>query len=387
MQLFEKYGALIKRNTALIEKVSPCRGAGELGHGICDDYGIFPRGLWVIYERVKALNAASAGTSYVLTASCVELSIMGNLDMLVKSHDERNAERDKSWSSRRGLAGTGPQLDKFSTPPRMYGMVELPMEAPDDLLRIFAAIASRNTAGTLMNNSSSRSHCICWLTLFAHHTTSDSIRRSRFQFVDLAGSERVNEASGGAENLWVRSVTFSFLWDFSRFHGTNRESVILQAGGIATEGLCTNWSLMMLSKAARDIVASANGKQKRGKKGGGNKQKLAHTAGYIGDLVPLLADSLTGDALTALFVCVSQAPDNVKQSKIALDFGAVFSKLAMGTRQQKPEPRAKLVKELLLKQEANDATLQRGVAGKFQAMRMGQQLDYLQVLAAMRRFS
>ena len=36
-----------------------------------------------------------------------------------------------------------------------------------------------------------------------------------------------------------------------------------------------------------------------------------------------------GDALTALFVCVSQAPDNVMQSKIALEFGEVFSKLTV----------------------------------------------------------
>ena len=99
----------------------------------------------------------------------------------------------------------------------------------------------------------------------------------------------------------------------------------------ATEGLMTNWSLMMLSKAARDIVASTGGKAKSK----GAKQKLAHTAGYIGDLVPLLADSLTGDALTALFVCVSQAPDNVMQSKIALGSGGLTGKGFMeGTQSQ-----------------------------------------------------
>lgn len=159
-------------------------GAGEFGHGIRDEYGIFPRGLWTIYERVMLLNAGGEGTRFVLTASCVELGIMGNADMLVKSHEERNAERDKSWADR--VHGGGPQLDKFSAPPRMYGMVELPMETPADLLRMCAAIASRNTAGTLMNDSSSRSHCFCWLTLFAHDQASDTVRRSRFQFVDLA---------------------------------------------------------------------------------------------------------------------------------------------------------------------------------------------------------
>lgn len=167
----------------------------------------------------------------------------------------------------------------------------------------------------------------------------------------------MNEASGSSDNLW--------------------------GGGTATEGLATNYSLMMLSQAARDTVASAS--TKRGKKGGG-KQRLAHTGGYLGDLVPLLADSLTGDALTALFVCVSQAPDNAMQSKIALDFGEVFSKLTMGRKRQKAEARATLLKELQAKKAANDATLAKGVAGKFMAVRRGMQLDYNQVLATLGNF-
>eukprot|EP01052_Picozoa_sp_SAG31_P041334 SAG31_NODE_6240_length_2107_cov_1.253486_3_plen_113_part_00 len=34
MQLFEKYGTLIERNTALIEKVSPCRQRSERAIGL-----------------------------------------------------------------------------------------------------------------------------------------------------------------------------------------------------------------------------------------------------------------------------------------------------------------------------------------------------------------
>ena len=59
--------------------------------------------------------------------------------------------------------------------------------------------------------------------------------------------------------------------------------------------------------------------------------------------------------------------------------------MTVGTKQQPLQARAKIVKELLAKQQENDATLARGVAGKFQAVRMGQQLDYLQVLAAMEK--
>jgi hypothetical protein len=50
------------------------------------------------------------------------------------------------------------------------------------------------------------------------------------------------------------------------------------------------------------------------------------------------------------------------------------------------QARAKLVKELSRKQEANDAVVARGVAGKFQGIRIGQQLDYTQTMAALRKF-
>ena len=67
---------------------------------------------------------------------------------------------------------------------------------------------------------------------------------------------------------------------------------------------------------------------------------------FIVDLVPLLQESMSGEALTACFVCMSQAPDNVMQSKFALDFGEVFAKLnPKPPRQAAAVKRAKLVAE------------------------------------------
>ena len=37
---------------------------------------------------------------------------------------------------------------------------------------------------------------------------------------------------------------------------------------------------------------------------------------FIVDLVPLLQESMSGEALTACFVCMSQAPDNVMQVRV-----------------------------------------------------------------------
>ena len=57
--------------------------AGVLGDGVCTDYGLFPRGLLAAMDAVAALR--QAGVAAVLTASAVELSIMGNEDMLARS--------------------------------------------------------------------------------------------------------------------------------------------------------------------------------------------------------------------------------------------------------------------------------------------------------------
>ena len=54
---------------------------GAFGAAVADDYGLFPRGLLAIIDAARARHGARA----VLTASAVELSITGNLDMMTKS--------------------------------------------------------------------------------------------------------------------------------------------------------------------------------------------------------------------------------------------------------------------------------------------------------------
>jgi len=52
--------------------------------------------------------------------------------------------------------------------------------------------------------------------------------------------------------------------------------------------------------------------------------------------------SLTGDAHTAIFVCLSQAPKNNMQSSVALDFGEVFSKLSINPRAKRWTKKSKM---------------------------------------------
>merc|ERR1719476_1050104 len=120
----------------------------------------------------------------------------------------------------------GVSIDRTEFPARLYGMTERPLKGPADVLQTFDAWASRNTSGTTMNDSSSRSHCFVFLNLYAHQ--NGKVRISRFQFADLAGSERLAEAHGGQTNLRAGSAS---MW----------------------QGMATNFSLMMLSKTIREL--------------------------------------------------------------------------------------------------------------------------------------
>lgn len=72
---------------------------------------------------------------------------------------------------------------------------EHPLHNMHDFINVYQrAICNRHTAKTLLNTSSSRSHCI--FTLYINGTNATLRQRSRgvLCLVDLAGSERVNES-------------------------------------------------------------------------------------------------------------------------------------------------------------------------------------------------
>ena len=208
--------------------------ANEFGDSVCPDYGLFPRGLLNIVSGLREKKRSSDGTlQYYLTASAVELSmISGNVDMFVKSGSV-------SGGSKSGVqfnsSANGVCIDKTTKPPLLYGMVEVEID-PDNplhgMLALFTAIASRNTAATGMNDSSSRSHCFVWLTLHAYDVATDSVRVSRFQFADLAGSERLNDAHVG-------------------FSGAMNAMASGDMGAI--QGMMTNFGLMILSQRVREV--------------------------------------------------------------------------------------------------------------------------------------
>ncbi len=86
--------------------------------------------------------------------------------------------------------------------------------------------------------------------------------------------------------------------------------------------------------------------------------------------------------MTACFVCLSQAPDNLTQSKYALMFGEIFSQLnwqsPVPVKPEKVEGHLKAEAEKLL--ASANAALEKKNVGNFGAMRLAQKRDSEQLL-------
>ena len=131
------------------------------------------------------------------------------------------------------------------------------------------------------------------------------------------------------------------------------------------EGFMTNFSLYQLSAAVRALVEAR-------RKG---RAKTFSYRAFLGDLVPLLSESLSGAALTAVVVCVTQAPANAAVTANSLDFGLEFSKLRLRPRQTPPVNAAAKERAARALLKEAEAAIARGCSQKFISMRGGQVAD------------
>ena len=95
---------------------------------------------------------------------------------------------------------------------------------------------------------------------------------------------------------------------------------------------------------------------------------------------------MTGDAATAIFVCLSQAPANATHSNFALEFGDVFSQIRTRPRHTAPVPESKVLGEARDELEAASAQLTKsGGKGsdRYTTIRKAQVRDAKQILAVL----
>ena len=158
----------------------------------------------------------------------------------------------------------------------MSGTKDVEITSNEDITKMMQTIeATRTAKGHLLNDRSSRSHCI--ITLKLSYKKGNKLINSKFIIADLAGSERVYK-SGVIDNLDLR----------------------------VEEAKNINTSLSALGR----IVAMM-----------GTASKGAYMPFRDSALTMLLKESLTGNVRTALVVAVSSSPAMIHETMSSLKFG------------------------------------------------------------------
>jgi hypothetical protein len=307
-------------------------GSGIAADGILvDDHGFILRSGFEALAAVESIN--QSGRRAVLHGSMVEMTILTLSDQSVI--DLLNG-RAKCF------------VDKQH---HLQGALLLPLKNGADLVNMAAAVETRLTRGTKMNDTSSRSHCMTVFTLSV--LDGETVRESRLQFFDLMGSERFKGANAA--------------------HDSTQSSKSTASG---FEGIYANLSL---SSLMNQVEAAAKARRS-------NSKKKHHNAMLKFCLTDLLQGSLMGSATTAMVTCLSQAARNGDESCLSLKYGASMSQLMTSPKPQPVFPIQKLLENAKKQYETSAAVVKRGVAGKYQALRQAEVTQWaqtVQVLAAL----
>ncbi|POM82988.1 Kinesin motor domain protein [Cryptosporidium meleagridis] len=143
--------------------------------------GIIPRAVQLIFERLE-----SQYTEYGVRVSYLEIYNEELSDLL--SDEKLNLRIYDDIAGKRGL-----NVDRLE---------EIPVNKAQDILNILStAVRKRRTAETLLNKSSSRSHCIFTITIHTKETNIDGedvLKVGKLNLVDLAGSENIQRSGANA---------------------------------------------------------------------------------------------------------------------------------------------------------------------------------------------
>ncbi|KAJ4389601.1 hypothetical protein N0V93_007072 [Gnomoniopsis smithogilvyi] len=225
--------------------------------GTPDQPGLIPRTCQDLFERIAAAQLETPNISYGVRVSYFEVYNEHVRDLLVPV-----------------VPNQAPYYLKIRESPTegpyVKDLTEVPVRSIGEILRYMkSGDASRTTASTKMNDTSSRSHAVFTIMLKQiHHdmeTDETTERSSRIRLVDLAGSERAKATEATGARL--------------------------------REGSNINKSLTTLGRV---IAALADPKPNRGKGAG-------HTVVPYRDsiLTWLLKDSLGGNSKTAMIACIA----------------------------------------------------------------------------------
>ncbi|KAI2623144.1 P-loop containing nucleoside triphosphate hydrolase protein [Hypoxylon sp. NC1633] len=240
--------------------------------GTHDQPGLIPRTCEDLFQRIEAAQNETPNISYHVRASYFEVYNEHVRDLLVPVVPNQPPYYLKIRES----PTDGPYVkDLTEVPVRNLGEILRYMKAGD---------ASRTTASTKMNDTSSRSHAVFTIMLKQiHHdmdTDETTERSSRIRLVDLAGSERAKSTEATGARL--------------------------------REGSNINKSLTTLGRV---IAALADPKQQQQRGGKRNREVVPYRDSI---LTWLLKDSLGGNSKTAMIACI--APSDYEETLSTLRY-------------------------------------------------------------------
>jgi len=224
--------------------------------GTPDQPGLIPRTCEDLFERIEQAHDETPNISYNVRVSYFEVYNEHVRDLLVPVVPNQPPYYLKIRESP-------------TEGPYVKDLTEVPVRNINEILRYMKmGDASRTTASTKMNDTSSRSHAVFTIMLKQiHHdmeTDETTERSSRIRLVDLAGSERAKSTEATGVRL--------------------------------REGSNINKSLTTLGRV---IAALADPKQHRG----GKRRDVVPYRDSI--LTWLLKDSLGGNSKTAMIACIA----------------------------------------------------------------------------------
>ncbi|CEH13680.1 c-terminal kinesin [Ceraceosorus bombacis] len=240
--------------------------------------GLIPRAVQMLWSTAEHLRAK--GWRYEFEGQMLEIY-----------NDEINDLLGKHELSGSSSGGSRNEMKHEIKHEKMRTFVSdtivVPLESPSQVFSLLAKAKSRRqTAATLMNERSSRSHCVFILRVKGANALTGESCDATLSLVDLAGSERVN-ASGSDK-------------DPVRF----------------TETKSINKSLSSLN----DVITAL-----------GNAKTGGHVPYRNSTLTWLLKNSLGGNSKTLMLLAISPMAEHLNETINSLRFASKVNSTVIGT--------------------------------------------------------
>lgn len=243
--------------------------------------GIIPRTLQQLFEELQ-----SQDLEFTIKVSFLELYNEELFDLL-SAHEDTSRMKIYEDSSRKGSV-------------IIQGLEEITVHNREEVFFILQkGAAKRQTAATLLNATSSRSHTVFSVTVHIRETTDDGeelVKTGKLNLVDLAGSENIGRS--GAIDRRAR-----------------------EAGNI-------NQSLLTLGRVITALV-----------------DKAPHVPYRESKLTRLLQDSLGGRTKTSIIATISPDMTNLDETLSTLDYAHRAKNIT-----NRPEVNQKMTKRALIKE-------------------------------------